>query len=176
MQEIARNSRNPSQFSGARCRLQAMALRDPYSAEVRRVVELLAYGVRQKGLSRRALEEKMGMSRGYLSELLSGDVDLRISYILMILEALEIHPWQFFRVAFNRPQLGRSAPVPEASAEEELLAVMQQGLQSPLAAADEREIDRVVKDALLRILSRPEPAMEAESAGPGLAPTAPENA
>lgn len=109
-----------------------MSRHDPHAAEVRRLAELLACAVRQKGTSRRALEEKLGMSRGDLSELLSGDADLRLSDLLRILEALEVHPWYFFRVAFSRPRT-RAGAAGDSGAEEELVAVLQNA-RSPQAA------------------------------------------
>lgn len=106
------------------------------------------------------------MSRGDLSELLSGDADLRLADLLRILEALEVHPWHFFRVAFHRPP-ARAGSEGAPGAEEELVAVLQKARSSEadLAAAPEAaesaEADGWAEE--------PPPTAEG-SGGPGLSP------
>lgn len=119
------------------------------------MVDLLAYAVRRKGVTRRSIEEKMGVSRGYLSELLSGEIDLRLSQMLMILEALEVRPRDFYRIVYNY----------EGSlAQEELaLAMAQCSEETPDPGAEELlRFDARVAASLMRLLSslNPKPATE----------------
>lgn len=117
-----------------------------YESEVRRVVDLLAYAVRRKGVTRRSIEEKMGVSRGYLSELLSGEIDLRLSQILMILEALEVHPRDFYRIVYNYEG---------TLAQEELALAVAQGSDAPSDPGAEEllKFDARVAASLMRLLS-----------------------
>lgn len=109
-----------------------MTYQDPHTAEVRRLAELLACAIRQKGIPRRVLEAKMGLERGALSELLSGDGELHLRDLLRILEVLELHPWHFFRVAFNRPRV-RTGSAGDPGAEEELVAALRSARPSRAA-------------------------------------------
>jgi transcriptional regulator with XRE-family HTH domain len=54
------------------------------------------------GVSQRALERRLGLSRGYLSSILSGRVELRQAHVMGVLLALGIHPSIFFDLAYPR--------------------------------------------------------------------------
>lgn len=101
-----------------------MRLQDSHAAEVHRLADLLATAIRQKGVRRDALEDKLALRRGELTELLSGS-DLRLGELLRLLEALELHPWHFFRVAFNRPR-PRAGSESAPGAEEELVVSLRE--------------------------------------------------
>src|SRR4051812_31760858 len=69
-----------------------------------RVAEVLSATVRIAGRSRLSMEQQMGLSSGYLSKILGGTVELRLRHVSMILDALEVDPADFYRVAFPRRQ------------------------------------------------------------------------
>ena len=52
--------------------------------------------VRRSGLSQRKVEERAGFSKGYLSQLLARNLDLKMWHVLAILDALELNPGLFF--------------------------------------------------------------------------------
>ncbi len=66
------------------------------------VAKALAAAVRTAGRSRLSLERQLDLSSGYLSKILGGTVELRMRHVLMILDALEVDPAEFFRTAFPR--------------------------------------------------------------------------
>ncbi len=50
--------------------------------------------------SQRDLERRAGFSRGYLSQLLHGHVDIKLWQLLVILNAMHVHPSEFFAELF----------------------------------------------------------------------------
>ncbi len=69
--------------------------------------------VESSQLSQRQVEEKAGLSRGYLSQLLSSQRELKVWQMLAVLGALDCHPGEFFeradprRTAARRPSINR---------------------------------------------------------------------
>ncbi len=63
--------------------------------------------IRAAPFSQRQVERRAGFSRGYLSQLLAGNVDLKVRHILSVLDALGIAPGQFFASLY--PRTGRAA-------------------------------------------------------------------
>ncbi len=62
---------------------------EPALQEIRRLL-------REAGISQRQLEERVGFSRGYVSQLLARNLDLKVWHVLAILNALEHSPGEFF--------------------------------------------------------------------------------
>lgn len=81
---------------------------DAQDQRVARMAEVLSAAVRVAGRSRLSLEREMELSSGYLSKILGGTVELRMRHVFMILDALNVDPAVFFRVAFPQRQ---SSPV-----------------------------------------------------------------
>ncbi|MEM7349578.1 MAG: hypothetical protein AAF657_02155 [Acidobacteriota bacterium] len=52
--------------------------------------------IETSSLSQRRVEEKAGFSRGYLSQLLAQNLDLKVWHLLKVLEVLDRHPGDFF--------------------------------------------------------------------------------
>lgn len=52
--------------------------------------------------TQRQVEIRAGFSRGYLSQLLAGDVEIKYWQLLAILDAMEIRPAEFFTELFPR--------------------------------------------------------------------------
>lgn len=64
--------------------------------ETRRVLDALRQLIKQSSLSQRKVEEHAGFSRGYLSQLLAANLDLKLVHIIAILDILEVDPGRFF--------------------------------------------------------------------------------
>lgn len=61
----------------------------PALEEIRRLVQV-------SGLSQREVEERAGFSKGYLSQLLARNLDLKVWHVLAVLDALKHSPGGFF--------------------------------------------------------------------------------
>jgi transcriptional regulator with XRE-family HTH domain len=72
------------------------------SPEVRRVSESLGEAIRRRRTSQQVVERAMGLSKGYLSQLLNGNVDLRMKHIFHVLEVLKLEPADFFLEVYDR--------------------------------------------------------------------------
>ncbi len=81
------------------------------------VLDRLRWRIQCSTLTQRALERNLGFSKGYLSQVLRGHVDLKFNHLLSLLEALEIDAGDFFaEVAEDRepaPKRRPSAALPE---------------------------------------------------------------
>lgn len=64
--------------------------------EVSPVLEELRRLIKRSDLSQRKIEERAGFSKGYLSQLLAENLDLKVWHVLAILEVLETSPGDFF--------------------------------------------------------------------------------
>lgn len=69
-----------------------------------RALTALRQHIGRSPLSQRKIEERVGFSRGYLSQLLSGRLDLKLVPLLRVLDALALPPGRFFRQVHSRPQ------------------------------------------------------------------------
>ena len=68
---------------------------------VRALIELRRC-IAQSDLSQRKIEDHAGFSRGYLSQLLARNLELKLWHVVAILDALEVPPGEFFRRVFPR--------------------------------------------------------------------------
>jgi transcriptional regulator with XRE-family HTH domain len=112
-----------------------------------RVAEVLTAAARIAGRSRLSLEQQMGLSSGYLSKILGGTVELRLRHVSMILDALEVDPADFFRVAFPRRQ---STSRTGRRLMEDVESFLARG-STPEALTDD-ELDEQVRRSLARLL------------------------
>jgi transcriptional regulator with XRE-family HTH domain len=85
------------------------------AAETARLVTLLGKLVKAKGASVRSLEKKMGVGDSVFAKLLKGKITLQIRHILMLCQAAEIEPKEFFAAAYGFQSAPLPAPVPEPS-------------------------------------------------------------
>ena len=67
-----------------------------------RVLERLRLRLLRSHLTQREVESRVGFSRGYLSQLLAGTVELKYWHLLAILHAMELEPSEFFGELFPR--------------------------------------------------------------------------
>lgn len=61
--------------------------------------------VRQSDLTQRAIEERNGFTRGYLSQVLKGHVTLTARHVLGILFALDVDPGAFFAELYDPDEM-----------------------------------------------------------------------
>lgn len=88
--------------------------------EIRLIVQELRRIIKRSEHSQREVEERAGFSKGYLSQLLAGNLDLKIWHVLAILKAFEISPSEFFERIY--PNKSRRAPMDEFTARSEVVA------------------------------------------------------
>lgn len=65
-----------------------------------RVVRVLKHVVHTSGLSAREVERRMGASPGYLSRMFRGKFDVKLPQLYGILQAVGLHPSEFFALVF----------------------------------------------------------------------------
>jgi transcriptional regulator with XRE-family HTH domain len=134
--------------------------------EVRRATKLLETVMQAAGLTRKDLDQKLGAGPGYVSQVLTGRMELKFRHILAILHALEVEPSVFFQTLYpeNRPST-------DAVVMEEFLRRFQRlgfGAQPapPAPALDPQELDRLIQSAVRAALAEPpEPRGEGEASG-----------
>ena len=67
-----------------------------WTLETRPALEEIRRLVQAAGISQRKVEKRAGFSKGYLSQLLVRNLDLKMWHVLAILDALEHNPAEFF--------------------------------------------------------------------------------
>jgi len=67
-----------------------------------RILECLRLEIYLSKVTRREIERRVGFSRGYLSQLLGGTVELKLWQLLAILHAVGMDPASFFSKVFPR--------------------------------------------------------------------------
>ncbi len=70
--------------------------------ETQRILERLRLLVYLSDLSQRDIERRIGFSRGYLSQLFNGLVEIKIWQLLAVIDALAMDPGEFFAEMFPR--------------------------------------------------------------------------
>lgn len=74
-------------------------------AEIESLTQVLKLLLRFSKIQNRDIEKQLGFSGGYMSRLLSGKIDIKISHILALTKILGLHPHELFALAF--PQTGK---------------------------------------------------------------------
>lgn len=77
--------------------------KDQDEEKVQQARDLLKEVVKRLGPTRQELERQLGLSSGYMSKILNGEVELRLRHIHMILEGCGVEAWKFFAAASPRP-------------------------------------------------------------------------
>jgi hypothetical protein len=123
-------------------------------SETRRLADLLDQVVRLSKRSRRSLEADLGLGSSGLSKILKGTIRLQVSHVLAILEALQVDPYDFYRVAYGRRRLEKSPLI------ERLRALVEPEREKETAPKEERPADgdlpafeNRVRQVLLKLLS-----------------------
>lgn len=122
--------------------------------EVRRATKLLETVMQAAGLTRKDLDQKLGAGPGYISQVLTGRMELKFRHILAILRALEVEPSVFFQTLYPEDR-----PATDAVVMEEFLRRFQKlgfGTQpTPQRgpALDPQELERMIQNAVRAALS-----------------------
>ena len=104
--------------------------------DVDRILEALIRVLKASGKTRKSVEEDLGISSGYLTRILQNE-DLRLSNILLILQAIGVSPYRFFTYACPNVPGPRDAEIFES-------------LGEPVPSED--EIDQRIRKVLRRML------------------------
>jgi transcriptional regulator with XRE-family HTH domain len=109
------------------------------------MITVLKATLRALGFTNREVENRLGVSRGYLTRLFSGVMDLRFDHVAEIAEAIGVEPEEILRLAFPPSH----QPVNAATARlRDALGVSQpeaaEGSAGSEGSALERELERIV--------------------------------
>jgi transcriptional regulator with XRE-family HTH domain len=133
--------------------------------EVRRATKLLETVMQAAGLTRKDLDQRLGAGPGYVSQVLTGRMELKFRHILAILRALDVEPSLFFQTLYPETR-----PATDQAVMEEFLKRFQKlgfgGPAPPPApsppALDPQELERLIQSAVRTALAeREEPNGEA---------------
>jgi transcriptional regulator with XRE-family HTH domain len=122
--------------------------------EVRRATKLLETVMQAAGLTRKDLDQRLGAGPGYVSQVLTGRMELKFRHILAILHALDVEPSVFFQTLYPEDR-----PSTDAVVMEEFLRRFQRlGFGAPPApppspALDPQELERMIQNAVRAALT-----------------------
>jgi transcriptional regulator with XRE-family HTH domain len=123
--------------------------------EVRRATKLLETVMQTVGLTRKELDHRLGAGPGYVSQVLTGRMELKFRHILAILRALDVEPSLFFQTLYPE-----SRPATDQTVIEEFLRRFQRPVtparrlpppQSPPVSAP--ELEQLIQSAVRAALS-----------------------
>lgn len=123
-------------------------------SESERLMSLLRKAMRMLDVKHRDLAKRLGVSPSYLSRLFHGVIDLKVDQLVRIVEALGLHPGEFFRMAYAEDS---QPPTPAAAALRGLVpegAVLQPSASSaaPVYVTAE-EVERKIEDTVRRMFA-----------------------
>lgn len=135
--------------------------------EVRRATKLLETVMQAAGLTRKDLDQKLGAGPGYVSQVLTGRMELKLRHIIAILRALEVEPTVFFQTLYPE-----NRPATDAVVMEEFLRRFQQlGFgprpAQPAPALDTQGLETLIRSAVRAALSEPQEPAPSGSPGNG---------
>ena len=125
--------------------------------EVRRATKLLETVMQAAGLTRKDLDQKLGAGPGYVSQVLTGRMELKFRHILAILKALEVDPGVFFQTLYPE-----SRPSDDVGMMEEFLKRFQKlGFGKPpepppSPSLDSQELEKLIQNAVRAALAEQE--------------------
>jgi transcriptional regulator with XRE-family HTH domain len=108
------------------------------SHDVAFLLKGLRLRIQHSQLKHYQIDQRAGFSRGYLSQLLSGAIDLKYKHLMAILHALKIEPSEFFGELFPRrgqtalASLGDVANRSEGSPSHEIARLFGSGIETVL--------------------------------------------
>jgi transcriptional regulator with XRE-family HTH domain len=139
--------------------------------EVRRYAGLLKQAIRAAGLSVSEVERRLGAGPKALRRIFSGQVDLKLKHVVAILRIIGMSQEEFFAIAARPKQRPYAAPHHPPSATDFLAAFQRAGFRGDMTPLDEvdpaspEEFDRLVEDAVNRVLERRRREGKAEPLG-----------
>jgi transcriptional regulator with XRE-family HTH domain len=122
--------------------------------QAQHMIDVLRATLRALGFTNREIESRLGVSRGYLTRLFSGQMELRFDHITEIAEAVGVDPDELFRLAF--PPSRKPASNDVMRLREKLGATPEPG-SSPSSMEDlglQRELERLVSKTVREVLSK----------------------
>lgn len=140
--------------------------------EVRRATKLLETIMQAAGMTRKDLDQKLGAGPGYVSQVLTGRMELKFRHILAILRALDVEPSVFFQTLYPEDR-----PATDAVVMEEFLRRFQklgfgaQAAPPPTSSINPQELEKMIQSAVRAALAGlpggdPEPSHEGPGPGP----------
>jgi len=126
------------------------------------MIVVLKATMRGLGFTNREVERRLGVSRGYLTRLFSGVMDLRYDHVSEIAKAIGVEPEDIFRLAYPptqkpftpavqrlRETIGSSSEMGPLSASSSALPPpltesQDAGESSPVGSGLEKELERIV--------------------------------
>lgn len=106
------------------------------------------------GMTRKDLDQKLGAGPGYVSQVLTGRMELKFRHILAILRALDVEPSVFFQTLYPEDR-----PATDAVVMEEFLRRFQklgfgaQPAPPPTPGIDPQELERMIQSAVRSALT-----------------------
>jgi transcriptional regulator with XRE-family HTH domain len=140
--------------------------------EVRRYAGLLKQAIRAGGLSVSEVERRLGAGPKALRRIFSGQVDLKLKHVVAILRIIGMSQEEFFAIAVRPKQRPYAAPHHPPSPTDFLAAFRRAGFRGDMTPLDEvdpaspEEFDRLVEDAVNRVLERRRREGKTEPLGP----------
>ncbi len=114
--------------------------------------KILKTAIGALGFSLREVERRLGLSRGYLTRLFAGEMDLKVDHVVDIAGVLGVEPEEIFRLAFPA---SRAEPNLAVARLRETFGVTLEPAPLPAEmSALEKEIDRIVNRSLSRMFSK----------------------
>lgn len=125
--------------------------------EVRRATKLLETVMQAAGLTRKDLDQKLGAGPGYVSQVLTGRMELKFRHILAILKALEVDPGVFFQTLYpeSRPS-GDVAMMEEFLKRFQKLGFGKPPEPPPSPSLDSQELEKLIQNAVRAALAEQE--------------------
>jgi transcriptional regulator with XRE-family HTH domain len=126
--------------------------------QIERLTEVLKTLLRFSKVRNREIETQLGFSGGYMSRLLSGKIDIKISHLLDIARILDLRPQELFAVAF--PEDGARGPSPGMERIRKLLPHLARAgrgaatMEASVAAPDLRELQQRLEARFSEVLER----------------------
>lgn len=120
--------------------------------EVRRATKLLETVMQAAGLTRKELDQRLGAGPGYVSQVLTGRMELKLRHVLAILRALDVDPSIFFHTLYPGDR-----PTSDQVVMEEFLKRFQKlgfggGPPPQPPAVDPEELERLIQSAVRAVL------------------------
>jgi transcriptional regulator with XRE-family HTH domain len=138
--------------------------------EVRRATKLLETVMQAAGLTRKDLDQRLGAGPGYVSQVLTGRMELKFRHILAVLRALDVEPSLFFQTLYPDAR-----PATDQAVMEEFLKRFQKlGFGAPAVpsppppALDPQELERLIQSAVRTALAERQAPRPVAAAAEGL--------
>jgi transcriptional regulator with XRE-family HTH domain len=122
------------------------------------LTEVLKILLRFSKVRHRDIEKQLGFSGGYMSRLLSGKIDIKLSHVLSLAEILDIRLHELFAIAF--PEDGARRPSPGLQHIQKVFPSLVPPLLGPASAEttapapDLKQLHQVLETGFNQVLER----------------------